>query len=252
MSYLIRSIKKFIIPSLMLLLLLTTALTVFCFVTVKNTAVCNRIEIWIEACDYVDFFLPLAVCLAFTPFFYFINRKGFIKYASVRAGKKRYLLTHFLATAVCTVLVVMVSYYATLCISLRMTPETLVTENRLFDYVFGEYEVNHPYIFGLAWCFYKGVVATLFVLFGNLLALYTDNLFVSVLGPFVYCMAENLITSLLNLPMYSIMTTYVLNRLSPSCMHVHNYVIGCFTYILITLGIILIIRRRKENVNVRN
>ena len=226
MRYLIRSIRKFIIPALILVLLLTTAITVFCFVTVKSTAVCNRID--------------------------FINRKGFIKYASVRAGKKRYLLTHFLATAVCTVLVVMVSYYATLCISLRMTPETLVTENRLFDYVFGEYEVNHPYLFGLAWCFYKGVVATLFVLFGNLLALYTDNLFVSVLGPFVYCMAENLITSLLNLPMYSIMTTYVLNRLSPSCMHVHNYVIGCFTYILITLGIILIIRRRKENVDVRN
>ena len=74
MRYLIRSIRKFIIPALILVLLLTTALTVFCFITVKNTAVCNRIEIWIEACDYVDFFLPLAVCLAFTPFFYFINR----------------------------------------------------------------------------------------------------------------------------------------------------------------------------------
>ena len=252
MRYLIRSTKKFIIPALALALILTAAITVFCFITLRNTAVCNRIEIWIEACDYVDFFLPLAVCLAFTPFFYFINRKGFIKYASVRAGKKRYLITHFLATAICTVLVVFVSYYATLCISLNMTPEALVTENRLFDYVFGEYEVNYPYLFGLAWCLYKGVVATLFVVFGNLLALYTDNLFVSVLGPFVYCMAENLITSLLNLPMYSIMTTYVLNRLSPSCMHVHNYLIGCFTYILITLGIILIIRRKKENVNVRN
>ena len=212
MRYLIRSTKKFIIPALALALILTAAITVFCFITLRNTAVCNRIEIWIEACDYVDFFLPLAVCLAFTPFFYFINRKGFIRYASVRAGKKRYLITHFLATAICTVLVVFVSYYATLCISF----------------------------------------ATLFVVFGNLLALYTDNLFVSVLGPFVYCMAENLITSLLNLPMYSIMTTYVLNRLSPSCMHVHNYLIGCFTYILITLGIILIIRRKKENVNVRN
>ena len=52
--------------------------------------------------------------------------------------------------------------------------------------------------------------------------------------------------------MYSIMTTYVLNRLSPSCMHVHNYLIGCLTYIVITMAIILIIRRKKENVNVRN
>ena len=132
-----------------------------------------------------------------------------------------------------------------------MTPETSISDNRLVDYVFGEYEINHPYLFGLMWCLYKGVVATLFVSFSNMLALYTDNLFVSVLGPFVYCMAENMITSLLNIPMYSIMTTYVLNRLSPSSMHVYNYVIGCFTYILITSGIILIIRRKKNNVNVR-
>lgn len=252
MQYLIRSLKKFIVPSLACTILITTVLSILCYITVNNTAICNKIEIWIEACDYVDFFLPLIVCLVFSPFFYFINRKGFIKYAAVRTGRKRYLLIHFLATAICVVLVVSISYYVSLCISLNMTPETLVQENRLADYVFGVYEIYHPYQFGLVWCLYKGVVATLFVGFGNLLALYTDNLFVSVLGPFVYCMAENMITALLNIPMYSILTTYVLNRLSPSCMHVHNYIIGCFTYILITLGIILIIRRKKENDNVRN
>lgn len=252
MRYLIRSIKKFLLPSLICTLLIASALTILCFITVNNTAICNRIEIWIEACDYVDFFLPLIICVSFSPFFYFINRRGFIKYAAVRIGRKRYLLVHFLATAICVVLVVVISYYATLCISLTMTPETTVPDNRLVAYVFGEYEINHPYLFGIVWCLYKGIVATLFVGFGNMLALYTDNLFVSVLGPFVYCMAENLITALLNIPMYSIMTTYVLNRLSPTCMHVHNYVVGCFTYILITLGIIFIIRRQKENVNVRN
>lgn len=252
MHYLIRSLKKFIVPSLVCTLLITIILIILCSITANNTAICNRIEIWIEACDYVDFFLPLIVCLVFTPFFYFINRRGFIKYAAVRTGRDRYLLTHFLASAICVVLIVGISYYSALCVSLNMTPETLVSENRLVDYVFGEYEVFHPYLFGVVWCLYKGVVAILFVFFGNLLAFYTDNLFVSVLGPFIYCMAENMITALLNIPMYSIMTAYILNRLSPSCMHAHNYVIGCFTYLLITSGIILIIRRRKVNDNVRN
>ena len=252
MKYLVRSIKKFIIPSSICTLIIISVLTTLCFITVNNTVIGNRIEIWIEACDYVDFFLPLIVCLTFSPFFYFINRKWFIKYATVRKGRRSYLLTHYLATVICVVLVVAISYYATLCVSLNMTPEISVSDNRLIDYVFGEYEINHPYLFGLVWCLYKGVVATLFVWFVNMLALYTDNLFVSVLGPFVYCMAENLITALLNIPMYSIMTTYILNRLSPTCMHVYNYAIGCFTYIFITTGIILIIRRRKENVIVRN
>lgn len=252
MHYLIRSLKKFIVPSLVCTLSITIILIILCSITANNTAICNRIEIWIEACDYVDFFLPLIVCLVFTPFFYFINRRGFIKYAAVRTGRNRYLLTHFLASAICVVLIVGISYYSALCVSLNMTPETLVSENRLVDYVFGEYEVFHPYLFGVVWCLYKGVVAILFVFFGNLLAFYTDNLFVSVLGPFIYCMAENMITALLNIPMYSIMTAYILNRLSPSCMHAHNYVIGCFTYLLITSGIILIIRRRKVNDNVRN
>ena len=71
MQYLIRSFRKFIVPSLACTLLITTVLTVICFITVNNTAICNRIEIWIEACDYVDFFLPLIVSLAFSPFFYF-------------------------------------------------------------------------------------------------------------------------------------------------------------------------------------
>ena len=46
MRYLIRSTKKFIIPALALALILTAAITVFCFITLRNTAVCNRIEIW--------------------------------------------------------------------------------------------------------------------------------------------------------------------------------------------------------------
>lgn len=252
MRYLMRSIKTYILPSAILFIAIFLSLTILCFITSTNTAICNQIEIWIEACSYVDFFLPLIVCIAFSPFFYFIERKGFLKYAAVRVGRRRFLMTHFGSTSICVVTVVLFSYYASLCVSMKMTPETTIPDNRLIEYVFGEYEVYHPYIFGLIWCLYKGVVASLFVMFGNLLALYSDNLFVSAIGPFIYCMAENMITALLNIPMYSITTAYVLNRLSPKVMHVHNYLIGCITYILITLGIVLIIWRKKENAGFRN
>lgn len=247
MEYLKRSIRHLIVPSLILSVVITIVLTILCFITSNNTAICNKIEIWIEACNYVDFFLPLVVCVVYSPLFYFINKKGFLSYATVRMGRKRYIMTQFFATSICVVLVVMISYFVSLCLALNMEPATVYQENRLLDYVFGEYQVNHPYIFGVIWCLYKGVIASLFVMFGNLLALYSNNLFVSVIGPFIYCMAENMVTALLNIPMYSIMTALCLNRLSPSVMHAHNYVIGCLTYVLITSAIVLVIRRKRES-----
>lgn len=246
MKYLLRSLKTYILPSVILFISIFISLTILSFITSTNTAICNRIEIWIEACNYVDFFLPLGICTVFSPFFYFINKNNFLSYATVRIGRKRYMITQFSVASICVVLVVMFSYYLSLCLAMNMTPGTIYQENRLLDYVFGEYQVYHPYYFGLIWCLYKGIVTSLFVMFGNLLALYTNNLFVSVIGPFIYCMAENMVTALLNIPMYSIMTSYCLNRLSPSVMHLYNYAIGCLTYIVITSLIIIIIRRKNE------
>ena len=111
MEYFRRSLKNFIIPSLVLSVVISITLTVLCFIISNNTAICNRIEIWIEACNYVDFFLPLGICIFFSPFFYFINKNGFISYATVRMGRKRYMMTQFLATSICVVLIVMISYY---------------------------------------------------------------------------------------------------------------------------------------------
>ena len=80
------------------------------------------------------------------------------------------------------------------------------------------------------------------------LALYMDHLFVAVLLPFLYCMGENLVTALLQIPQYSIMTSYVLNRLSPSCMNVWNYFVGVGTFTIFASGVIFVLKRRKQDV----
>ena len=103
MEYLKRSLRHLIVPSLILSVVITIVLTILCFITSNNTAICNKIEIWIEACNYVDFFLPLVVCVVYSPLFYFINKKGFLSYATVRMGRKRYIMTQFFATSICVV-----------------------------------------------------------------------------------------------------------------------------------------------------
>ena len=44
MQYLIRSFRKFIVPSLACTLLITTVLTVICFITVNNTAIATGLK----------------------------------------------------------------------------------------------------------------------------------------------------------------------------------------------------------------
>ncbi|MGN0485382.1 MAG: hypothetical protein ACI4HI_17730 [Lachnospiraceae bacterium] len=247
-KYFVRVMKRYAIVASLLFMMITLGLSVSCYMISNSTLISNKIEIWIDACQYIDFFLPLILCMAFVPMIFMQNRDGFIKYASIRISRKQYILSHIFSIAIVVFVGTMLAYYLSLIFSLRvLKPQDIGTRNYLLAYVFGRYQVYHPYLFGFAWCIWKGMVAMLFVTFGCLMALYMDNLFIAVLLPFLYCMAENLVTSLLQIPQYSIMTSYVLNRLSPSCMHVWNYIIGVVFFALFATIVILVLRRRNKN-----
>lgn len=223
-------------------------LGVSCYIISTNTVISNKIEIWIEACQYIDFFLPLALCAVFVPLIFMQNRNGFIRYAAVRTSKRRYLCSQILAITIVVFIGTVIAYYLPLIWSLSvLEPQNIGTGSELLTYVFGKYQVYHPYLFGLAWCIWKGSIAVIFTVFGCLFALYMDNLFVAVLLPFLYCMAENLITAILQIPQYSIMTSYVLNRLSPSCMNVWNYVIGVGIFVLFATVVTFILKGRNQD-----
>lgn len=247
-KYLIRSMRIYLIPAVLLYLALTSALVILGVYVSKNYSIEYNLELWIEAGEYVDFFLSLAVCIAFVPIVYMQHKKAFTKYASIRCYKGQYNKTQFTSIAILTCSSVFLSYYSALLFCLNLiTPGTVMPGSDLQQYVFGSYQVYHPYVFGAVWCLWKGCVSVLFVIFGGFLAIYTKNLFVSVLSPFLYCMAENLVTALLQMPQYSIVTSYVLNRLSPQSMRAWYYPIGVVTFIVFTSIIVLFVRRRSEN-----
>lgn len=247
-KYFVRVVKRFTVPTLLLSILLMVGLSISCYVISTNTLISNKIEIWIDACQYIDFFLPLVLCVVFVPLVFMQNKKGFIKYASIRTSKKRYILSQMVSIMVLVFIGTVMAYYVPLILSLSvLQPQSIGNRNDLLTYIWGEYQVYHPYLFGFVWCIWKGIIATLFTTFGCLLALYIDNLFIAMLLPFLYCMAENLVTALLQIPQYSIMTAYVLNRLSPSCMSVWNYIIGAVTFTAFATVVIFILKRRSQD-----
>ncbi len=243
MKRLLRKNKLFILPTVLCFLIIFTALTIMCVRISINTIISDNIEIWIYATQTVDFFLPLIVCVAYVPCIYILNKKGFAKYASLRSKKVPYMCEQIIRIMVLTGIFVMLAYYIPLCISLCLSPNCLGDNSRIQNYVFGTYMLDYPYLFGIIWCLYKGLVSSVFVLFGCLAVLISNNVFAASLGPFLYCMAENLVTAMLNMPEYSIVTALVLNRLSPNVMHVYNYFIGVLTFVIAWIFILFFFNR---------
>lgn len=247
-TYLLRVMRAYLFQSTVLIMTLIMAMTFLCIYVSNYFSVGYNMEIWIEASENVDFFLSLIVCVVYVPNIYIQYKKNFAKYAEIRCKNKQYAKTQFVAIAILTCASVFLSYYSALLFCLNLiTPGTVMPGSDLQQYVFGSYQIYHPYVFGAVWCLWKGCISVLFVIFGGFLAIYTKNLFVSVLSPFLYCMAENLVTALLQMPQYSIVTSYVLNRLSPQSMRAWYYPIGVVTFIVFTSIIVLFVRRRSEN-----
>ncbi|MCD7891092.1 MAG: hypothetical protein LUG26_04800, partial [Ruminococcus sp.] len=220
--------KEQLFPALAAFGIALVALLVSCMVFAGNTAIEHMIQIWIYGCEPLDFFLQLLASLPFSFTLYYKKSDGFLHYSSTRMSRKRYVAHHMLAGFLLCAVGIALTYFCGLLFSEYIMPFDATTgyHSGLESYVFGGWMVSHPVAFGLVWCLWKGFNAGLFTLFGYGLALYAENVFIVSIAPFVYFVAENLITSLLQIPEYSVVTSIQLNRLSPNSMHVYNYFAG--------------------------
>lgn len=221
------------------------------YVISQNTAVSFPIEIWIDGSNILDFFFPLIVTLPFSWMMYYEKKDGFINYASMRKERKKYLSGRIVSGMIDAFTVTFIIYYAGLLVAvLFLKPETLVNDNILYRYLWGHFQAENPLVFGLIWCAWKGIIGAIICAFSYLIALFAENIFVVALLPFIYCTIENFITGTLHLEKYSVTTTYILNRLSPSSMNLTNYFIGMITFIFVGTIIIISMKemtKRKEN-----
>lgn len=243
---LIKNNKREILLSCVVSLIGIYVLLIAEYTISKNTAISFPIEIWIDGSKILDFFFPLIITLPFSWMLYYERKDGFINYASMRKERKKYLFGRIMSGMISAFAVTFIIYYVGLVVAvLFLQPETLVNDNILYRYLWGHFQANNPLIFGIFWCAWKGLIGSIICAFGYLVALVVDNIFVVALLPFIYCTVENFITGTLHLEKYSVTTTYILNRLSPTKMSVVNYFAGLITFVLI--GTILII-----GINYRN
>jgi len=213
----------------------------------KGTAVSFPIELWIDGCNILDFFFPLIVTLPFTWILYYEKKDGFINYAAMRMDKKKYIARKILSGVLVVFIMTFVIYYSGLLVSvIVLKPETIVDDARLYKYIGGTLQAEKPLLFGAVWCVWKAFIGAIISAFGYGIALVVDNLFVVALFPFLYCTIENFVTGTLNLEEYSIVTTYILNRLSPTGITIFNYVAGLISFVIIGTIIVMFLENKKK------
>lgn len=244
-----QELKELFFLTAMIFFIGLVALCVSCYVITTNTAITYPIEIWINGCTVVDFFLPLLVTAPFSIILYMKRKERFIEYAAVRMSKSKYVRYQVLSGMLMSASVTFLIYFIALLLSIFVFfKESNYDDLYLYEYLFGSIQAEKPVLFGVFWCIWKGLIASLFTWFGYRLSLCLDNLFAITIIPFIYVMAENLVTGVLQLSKYSIMTSYVLNRLSPEAVKIRHLFIGVISYLIITTIVIFIIKcmRRKE------
>ena len=247
MNLLVKKSKREILLAFFVSIVCITVLCIAEYGVAKGSAVNFPIELWIDGSNILDFFFPLIVTLPFTWTLYYEKKDGFINYAAMRMDKKKYIVRKILSGVLVVFVMTFVIYYSGLLVSvIVLKPETVVDDARLYEYILGTLQAEKPLLFGVAWCVWKAFIGSIICVFGYVIALVVDNLFVVALFPFLYCTIENFVTGTLNLEEYSIVTTYILNRLSPTGMTIFNYVAGLISFVVIGTVIVMFLENKKK------
>lgn len=240
-------IEELIVPAVIVSFIGVIALSVLCYWNSTNSAICYPIEIWINSCVVMDFFLPLFVTFPFSLLLYIKRKNQFIKYIAIRVNRNKYVKYQKIVGMIVSATITFLIYYIALLLSVFVFFDGSNSEREyILLYAFGRSQAENPLLFGVIWCVWKGVVASLFTHFGYQLALWIDNIFVVAITPFIYIMAENLITGILQVPQFSVMSSYVLNRLSPNAMKEWSYIVGIIAFVIETEIIVFVLKSKKE------
>ncbi|MDD2371085.1 MAG: hypothetical protein PHQ32_03685 [Firmicutes bacterium] len=230
----LNNVKQLLVPFLIVVILGTILLSYSSYAMGVSSVINAPVEAWIYGCEPVDLFFPLLASLPFSWVLFTERKNGFLNYVAIRTNKTKYIRNKMLSGMLLSFTAIFTMYFLSLIYVLFFTHFKMDPgASRLVSYMFGNYQLNNPLIFGLVWASWKGVISALICLFGQVFSLYNKNIFVISTAPFIYVFLENFITASLSIPEFSLTTSFVLNRLTPEVIQLQNLFIGFFTLILV-------------------
>lgn len=200
------------------------------------------------ASQYGDFFLSVAIPLFFASDLFFLRKNGLWTYLSLRMGERACLKKQSMAMMTLLFGTVLLSTILGIASAIHFfkplaTPEESVLID-LSKHCFGGLQVHQPMMFALLWGVYKGLLACVLWSLGQVVAYYSSNYFLVLMGPVAIVFLENFLTGLLRLERYSFTTAFALNRLQADTMTLFSRFVGVGLMALIVAGVFVTLRKQ--------
>lgn len=219
--------KKLAGPVLVTLGALTVLTCVLSCTLYQSYAIYYDIDAWEIGTEFWGLLFPLFVTVPICWELYYERRDHFLVYTLPRRNKKHYLGTKWCACAFAAFLLLFVPYFLSAVFALYVKqPAELMPPYEGYQHIFHRLYTETPLLYAFLLALWKGFLGVLTMTFGFVLALYGNNIFVILTGPFIYVILENFILSVLRLEMYRFVTAFEPTSIINSAIHPGSFVIG--------------------------
>lgn len=152
------------------------------------------------------------------------RKNNFLVYVQPRVPMRKYLWVKWMVYAISAFCIITIPYILSAVTALRMDPhlDALNMGNRIFENTYSEY----PVVYAVTLSVFRGLIGVLVMTMGFFLAMYCENIFVVLTGPFLYTILENFLLAILGVPQYRLVTAFDPNCLSPEVITTMSFVAG--------------------------
>lgn len=218
--------KKIIISLGLTIAMMTILASVLSSVRAQSYSLQYELESWELGTEFMSMLYPLLVVIPLCWDLYAERKDNFLLYVASRTSIKNYLLAKWIAYAVGAFLIILVpSILSAFFVLYIKDPITPFLENP-FLHVFAESFIEKPWIYLSLLSLWRSILGVVMMTFGFVLALFYKNLFVILIGPFVYSILENFILAVLRLERYRLVTAFDPTNLSPEAISLASFLVG--------------------------
>ena len=219
--------KKIAKPVLLTMGILTILTCILSCTLYRAYALRFQLDPWEIGTEFLSLLFPLFVTIPVCWQLYYERRDRFLVYTLPRIGKRRYLGTKWCACAVSAFFILFLPYVLSALFALYVrAPEALWSIPAEYDHVFLSLYEQMPMCYALLLSLWKGLLGVLTMTFGFVLALYGNNLFVILTGPFIYVILENFVWSILGLAQFRFVTAFEPTSMSALHVNAASFVTG--------------------------
>lgn len=216
--------KKIWVPVLLTLIAVTTAACAMTATMYQQWSLSYTLDAWEVGTEYLLLLYPLFVVLPLCWNLHQERKNNFLLYVQPRVSMRKYLWAKWMVYAISAFCILAIPYILSAVTALHIDPALDIYNPRrhILETLYSE----RPLIYAVAFSAFRGLVGVLVMTMGFVLAMYCENIFVILTGPFLYAELENFVLSILGVPQYRLVIAFDPDCMSPELITAMSFITG--------------------------